>query len=268
MIFEEQYQKILEEIFLDKNIVSETIIDDTGYMELARRFKNGERSLESAIQDIVYEKARKSGYGIGPVWHGTHFSFNEFDPGKIKSFNEGTGFYFTYSKEIAGRYGNTLSAMLHIEKPIAYDARAFSKKMISKIIYRLAELQAMKTNESIADGFLSNYGDVRSDGISKVLDIASSSLAEEEHAIDQLSGIYNAGVSHETMSKAVYDVTGHDGYVSKGFSNEGEDMIYVAWFPFQVKSADPVTYDNSGNVIPLSKRFDIRKNDIRESKSF
>lgn len=268
MRFEEQYQKILEETFLDKNVLPETIHDDISYMELAKRFKNGEKSLEPAIQDIVYEKARESGYGIGPVWHGTHFSFNEFDPGKIKSFNEGTGFYFTYSKDIAQRYGNTLPAMLHIDKPIAYDARAFSRKEISKIIYRIAELQAMKSNESIADGFLSNYGDVRSDGVSKVLDIAARSLAEEEHAIDQLSGIYNAGVSHEIMSKAVYDVTGHDGYVSKGFSNEGEDMIYVAWFPFQVKSAGPVTYDNSGNIIPLSRRFDTSKNDIRESKSF
>ena len=31
----------------------------------------------------------------------------------------------------------------------------------------------------------------------------------------------------------------------------------------QIKSADPVTYDDSGNVIPLSKRFDTNNNDIR-----
>ena len=33
----------------------------------------------------------------------------------------------------------------------------------------------------------------------------------------------------------------------------------------QMKSADPVTYDDEGNVIPLSKRFDETNNDIRYS---
>jgi hypothetical protein len=33
--------------------------------------------------------------------------------------------------------------------------------------------------------------------------------------------------------------------------------------PNQIKSADPVTYDNFGNVIPLSKRFDMGSGDIR-----
>lgn len=35
--------------------------------------------------------------------------------------------------------------------------------------------------------------------------------------------------------------------------------------PDQVKSADPVTYDDSGNIIPLSKRFDSGSDDIRYS---
>lgn len=35
----------------------------------------------------------------------------------------------------------------------------------------------------------------------------------------------------------------------------------------QVKSADPVTYDDSGNVIPLSQRFNPNNNDIRYSLS-
>lgn len=35
----------------------------------------------------------------------------------------------------------------------------------------------------------------------------------------------------------------------------------------QVKSADPVTYDDNGNVIPLSERFNEKQNDIRYSLS-
>lgn len=37
-------------------------------------------------------------------------------------------------------------------------------------------------------------------------------------------------------------------------------------YPTQIKSADPVTYDDNGNVIPLSKRFQEGNPDIRFSK--
>ena len=37
----------------------------------------------------------------------------------------------------------------------------------------------------------------------------------------------------------------------------------IAFDPTQIKSADPVTYDDSGNVIPLSQRFQQSSADIR-----
>ena len=40
---------------------------------------------------------------------------------------------------------------------------------------------------------------------------------------------------------------------------------FVPFYPSQIKSADPVTYDDEGNVIPLSQRFNPEKNDIRFS---
>lgn len=40
---------------------------------------------------------------------------------------------------------------------------------------------------------------------------------------------------------------------------------YVFFNPNQVKSADPVTYDDNGDIIPLSKRFDASNPDIRYS---
>ena len=43
--------------------------------------------------------------------------------------------------------------------------------------------------------------------------------------------------------------------------------VYVALYPQNdVRSADPVTYDDNGDVIPLSKRFDTKENDIRYQK--
>lgn len=40
---------------------------------------------------------------------------------------------------------------------------------------------------------------------------------------------------------------------------------YIFFNPEQVKSADPVTYDDNGNIIPLSERFNSKKQDIRFS---
>lgn len=42
---------------------------------------------------------------------------------------------------------------------------------------------------------------------------------------------------------------------------------YVVFDSNRIKSADPVTYDNNGNVIPLSQRFNVTNRDIRYSVS-
>ena len=49
----------------------------------------------------------------------------------------------------------------------------------------------------------------------------------------------------------------HDGVVYKNESEDkGEESFGVSWDANRIKSADPVTYDNNGNVVPLSRRFD------------
>lgn len=49
-------------------------------------------------------------------------------------------------------------------------------------------------------------------------------------------------------------------------SKQGDAEI-IAYYPDQIKSADPVTYDDNGNVIPLSERFNFKSDDIRYSFS-
>lgn len=56
----------------------------------------------------------------------------------------------------------------------------------------------------------------------------------------------------------------HDGVVYKNESEDkGNDSYGVSWDPSRIKSADPVTYDDKGNVIPLSHRFNMDNPDIR-----
>lgn len=57
---------------------------------------------------------------------------------------------------------------------------------------------------------------------------------------------------------------GYDSYSHT--DTEVGGRTYIAFGPEQIKSSDPVTRDDQGNVIPLSQRFNPRKSDIRFSQ--
>ncbi len=63
------------------------------------------------------------------------------------------------------------------------------------------------------------------------------------------------------LIKNIYD----DGGRSRKKQLEAADIFIFFEPQSQVKSADPVTYDDDGNVIPLAKRFDSGRSDIRYS---
>lgn len=54
----------------------------------------------------------------------------------------------------------------------------------------------------------------------------------------------------------------NDGAIFTSTADKGRNVFTVRK-PTQIKSADPITYDADGNVIPLSKRFDFTNPDIR-----
>lgn len=66
---------------------------------------------------------------------------------------------------------------------------------------------------------------------------------------------YNVG--RKEFSEALRNA-GYDGVVY-------DNQEYVAFEPNQIKSADAVTYDDAGNIIPLSERFNPEKEDVRYS---
>jgi hypothetical protein len=175
------------------------------------------------------------------VYHGTAEEFTVFDYSRIGSRgrSEGAGFYFTNSHDVASGYGSPMQVYLSIQKPLAYDAGPFSKAVIEKIVRRVAELEAKATASDIADGFLSTFGDIRSEGLETVVRSAAILIAADATALDQLSGIVGSGVSPQHVNEALRDVTGFDGVVANGFSNEGggDNRIFVALFPEQIKSA-------------------------------
>jgi hypothetical protein len=62
---------------------------------------------------------------------------------------------------------------------------------------------------------------------------------------------------------------GYDGVIfqniDSGFRTESSFEQIVVFSPEQVKSADPVTYDDAGEIIPLSERFDASTGNINYS---
>lgn len=84
-------------------------------------------------------------------------------------------------------------------------------------------------------------------------------------------GEYNAVASTEVKGRnsALRELLGRRGVKSIVYRNEAEGAgdSYIALSENQIKSADPVTRDDLGNLIPLSRRFSEESRDIRFSRN-
>ena len=79
----------------------------------------------------------------------------------------------------------------------------------------------------------------------------------------QISNPYTASENDLYLLKTQRLIdTGYDGVVME----TPKGKIVMAFDNNQIKSADPVTYDDNGNVIPLSERFNPENSDIRFSR--
>lgn len=79
--------------------------------------------------------------------------------------------------------------------------------------------------------------------------------------------IENAGVTNTAGADAMqkYIDEGYDGFVR--IDEDGKPYEYGVFDANNIKSAEPVTYDDNGDVIPLSERFNEDNDDIRFSIS-
>jgi hypothetical protein len=78
------------------------------------------------------------------------------------------------------------------------------------------------------------------------------------------AGIDVAGSSFlSDADKRSLEARGFDSVTGNGEGWGGGAPEIAIFNPSQIKSADPVTYDAAGNIIPLSQRFDSSKDDIR-----
>ena len=125
-------------------------------------------------------------------------------------------------------------------------------------------------NPLIIDASKSNWNEI---DVTPVINTPFGDAVKSEYGEDY----FDYGTQHlSTREVSNYaKQAGYDGVIFKNLKDNGGrnsnvsldtvSDVYIAFNPNNVKSADAITYDNNGEVIPLSERFDGNEDDIRYS---
>lgn len=210
--------------------------DDQDYLDAVNR-----GDMETA-QRMVDEYAKKNGYDI-KAYHGTGQKFTKFDRSKQGSNFEGyleygNGFYFATSEKDAKAWGN-------FGKRYGGDNVMSVYLKADRMLDTKEEAPDWAEHYLIENGY--SVGDAR---------FATSNSGRFLKTLIEGLNMSNQEVQDLLISK------GYDGI--KELYRDGTGQL-VVFHPVQIKSTDPVTYNDNGEVIPLSKRFTELTDDIRYS---
>lgn len=193
--------------------------------------------META-QRLVDEAAKAAGYKTDPLWHRTWTKFNKFIPGgpdaEVSSWlsKEGT------QRTQIGPSGRVVFM-------------SFNKE----------ETPSFHNQKQTGERFIKAYANIR------------NPLVVDDDTRDFAIDVYAEGFKEfpllvtEEARKSLVD-NGHDAvllYYKGRTTADGKADEVILLNPNQIKSADPVTYDDAGNIIPPSKRFQKTSDDIRYS---
>ena len=228
---------------------------DSSYLDAVNR-----GDMETA-QKMVDEAAKKAGYSV-TTYHGTDKDFTVFQT----LFRNEFGYHVGTKKAAEDRVQYKLNSKVlklytRLGKTIrTTDVFGYFAGMHDYIFFVRGE------TDKISDpDFIKEMGRKKKLG---------NKFPENEH-LDKLHNAYVEFVKDgykNSKAREVVELTQHYlksiGVDSIAYSNGYEGVgstSYLLMNSNQVKSADPVTYDDDGNVIPLSERFNAENNDIRYS---
>lgn len=256
---------------------------DTNYLDAVNRgdTETAQRMVDEAAERAMPNSLVRDGAGkLLKVYHGSPSKFTIFKHSKINAHGNahGRGFYFTDYKSLAEGYlkdgGQLLEGYLNIEKPLSEEKVTIKKSELLKLIKATCEAEAKQLveedgyeniKEALPDTWLSNYVMTYGMNINTAYrEVADIIYSGSDNDVDMIAEITNESGGSETALTLTHDILGYDGVI---FTNEQGHHEYVMLVSNQFKSADPVTYDDDGNVIPLSERFNSEKKDIRYSLS-
>ena len=262
---------------------------DTDYLDAVQ---NGD--TETA-QRMVDQAAKAAGYTVGPVYHGTAEKFWRFDPkqrpGDTSTYGEGLMF-FTSSEKLAKEYASLGSQEYRKAGADVTKARNEFDDVASKL-FPSVSLDYLETSGFNVANEALQYGEITRkeyDEFTRVSDnlynavkkhgdfgfeqfnprIIKSYLRIENPVSKKIEGgpFYASWNLHLPEMFDEMKKSGSDGFIAEGvydspYGSEIKSTVYAVKDPSQIKSADPITRDDAGNVIPLSKRFQASSEDIR-----
>jgi hypothetical protein len=216
-----------------------------------------QRLVDEAAERAMPDSAVRNKNGLlKRMHHGTNadIEYTVFDISKTKHGLFGRGHYFTDNKEIAETYekkgvGNSprvYTVFLNIKNPLVMESNADSDKWLAAV----PELENF-----IIDATGKITAKTNQDFYRALEDYCAYEKMYQYDAEDFIL---------EAITEMGYDGINYVGGKARKSSTVLHD-VWIAFSPSQIKSADPVTYDDAGKVIPLSKRFDPSQNDIRYS---
>lgn len=237
-------------------------------------------------QRLVDEAAENAGYDSPKVFHQTGERFWEFktDNPVAGAYDSETpnGIFFKSNDHdigVGGNYVETgrggeiqMAAYLRMENTLHFSDRKEANAWYVKHVpgYEAAQTEMQKAVEPF---------DRQIDALDDEF-FVNDSISEEEYdrqwnnLIEKLRETENKYRKRLREILDDYFLTGNSGYDSIELDYDGHRYIdgkrenvhtYIVFDGSQVKSADPITYDDSGNVIPLTERFDSGNRDIRWS---
>lgn len=212
---------------------------DQRYIELAERYRNGDLTVEPELRAMVDSKAGENGFGK-PDYRMDHTAPGR--DGYSQSIDNLSGLYPDdfYSLNGPMYYGTGEEIMDRKAWHILNKVKGRPNALIE--IYRAAP---KGTGKTITNG----------DWVTIVRDYAV------EHGKANLDGNYQI-VSKIVRARDVF--TDANSILEQGYDNGKSEVVNDKK---KIKIDDLITYDDSGNIIPLSKRFNPRRNDVRFSRA-
>jgi len=220
-------------------------------------------------QDDIASLAKSKGYNIGPIYHGSHLDdIYIFDPNKagtIRASDWGKGTYFTPSKGGADNYRIDAVKKTDLEDQRLWDEMEEEAKRLGTTPM-MAGLDLGRNSEEYRrlqefdKRWLKHRRELDKTKKGKVYSVF---LKIKNPYFYVYQGITDPYLSDLAIGR------GHDAVIvtkegarsnEEAFTNAEEVLVFS---PSQIKSADPITYDDNGNPIPMELRFDESKDDIR-----
>lgn len=213
---------------------------DQRYIELAERYRNGDLTVEPELRDMVSQQAKEKGFDK-PDYRMEHSAPNSKDE-ISQSIDNLSGLYpdDLYSNKGYQYYGSGYDSMDRKAWEILKRVKGNPDAKVT--IYRA---YPKGTGGTITNG----------DWVTIVRDYAV------EHGEANLDGNYQI-VSKEVKASEVF--TNADSLQEQGYDNGLSEVVNDKK---KIKLDELITYDDDGKIIPLSKRFNPRKNDVRFSRA-